>query len=150
MEQQISSDIEYWRFYARNSSAGEKYDIGTIPKKGFETSFIARGYMDWVSVEALNANMESLGVTPDLRTKLSEYWDATAPLPQPDNPKLFTTENGALSVRYEKGKLMSLFLAASCSVPLLYCLSLPEISHSPIHYIFPGSAQLGRSWYNRT
>ncbi|KAJ5290918.1 hypothetical protein N7478_000169 [Penicillium angulare] len=118
-----ATDIKHWRFYARNSPTGEKYEIGTISKKGFETSFIARGYMDWVSVEALDTDMEPLGVTPDLRTKLPEYWDALALLPQPDNPKLLTTENSAQSVRYEKGILMSLFLAGFLFSSLTFMLS---------------------------
>jgi hypothetical protein len=61
--------------------------IGSVPKKGFETAFIAPGYMDWVSVEALDANRVVLGASPDSRTTPPEYWAATAPLPQPDNPE---------------------------------------------------------------
>ncbi|OQE18621.1 hypothetical protein PENSTE_c017G02158 [Penicillium steckii] len=107
-----ATDIEYWRFYARNSTTGEKHEIGTIPKNGFETTFIARGYMDWVSAEALDASLESLGVTPDLRTKTPEYWDPMAPLPQPDNPELFTTEKSVPSGGYGKAMMISLFLVA--------------------------------------
>jgi hypothetical protein len=82
-----ATDIAHWRFYARNSSTTAKKVIGTIPKKGFETSFISRGYMDWVSVEALDANLEVLGASPDSRTTPPEYWDTKAPLPRPDNPE---------------------------------------------------------------
>ncbi|CAI7592363.1 unnamed protein product [Penicillium manginii] len=82
-----ATDIMHWRFYARNSSTSAKYVIGSVPKKGFETAFIAPGYMDWVSVEALDANRVVLGASPDSRTTPPEYWAATAPLPQPDNPE---------------------------------------------------------------
>lgn len=105
-----ATDIKHWRFYARNSTTGEKHEIGTIPKKGFETTFIARGYMDWVSAEALDAGMEPLGVSPDLRTKSPEYWDPMAPLPQPDNPELFTTQEGSLPGRHGKVMMISLFV----------------------------------------
>ncbi|KAJ5683365.1 hypothetical protein N7462_006530 [Penicillium macrosclerotiorum] len=82
-----ATDIKFWRFYARNNSTTAKKVIGMVSKKGFETSFIARGYMDWVSVEALDANLEVLGVSPDSRTIPPEYWAAEASLPRPDNPE---------------------------------------------------------------
>ncbi|KAJ5618470.1 hypothetical protein N7528_006581 [Penicillium herquei] len=83
-----ATDVAFWRFYARNNQSAAKEEVGIVPKSGFETSFITGGYMDWVSVEALDINMETLGESPDMRTTPPEYWPPTAPLPRPDQPRL--------------------------------------------------------------
>ncbi|KAJ6023729.1 hypothetical protein N7540_004526 [Penicillium herquei] len=112
-----ATDVAYWRFYARNSPSTAKEEVGIVPKNSFETSFIARGYMDWVSVEALNSNMETLGESPDTRTAPPEYWPPTAPLPRPDEPRP-TPENIIPPIEHHLEKFPLQFLAgfAICGV----------------------------------
>ncbi|KAJ6157938.1 hypothetical protein N7470_005530 [Penicillium chermesinum] len=62
-----ATDIAYWRFYARNSSASTRREIGLVPKSGFETTFLVHGHTDWVSVEALDSDYQVLGRSPDSR-----------------------------------------------------------------------------------
>lgn len=76
-----ATDIAYWRFYARNSSASTKKEIGTVPKNGFETSFLIQTYVDWVSAEALDSNHQVLGASADSRVILpnSKLSDVSSP-----------------------------------------------------------------------
>ncbi|KAJ5147868.1 hypothetical protein N7526_001220 [Penicillium atrosanguineum] len=83
-----ATDIEYWRFFAQANSTSNRTEIGIVQKEGFETSFIARGFMDWVSVEALDSSMEVLGASSSLRTPRPKYWTGET-LPKPDDPETF-------------------------------------------------------------
>ncbi|KAJ5095693.1 hypothetical protein NUU61_005049 [Penicillium alfredii] len=94
-----ATDVAHWRFYARATAQAWKREIGTVPKHGFETSFTAPGYMDWVSVEALDANQNVLGSSLDVRTSPPEYWPANATAPQPDNPEALSRPPSASSLR---------------------------------------------------
>ena len=84
-----ATDVAYWRFYARANSTSFKTEIGLALRNGFETSFISRGYMDWVSVDALDSNMDMLGTSLDSRTLAPVYWAPGEALPRPDNPAVF-------------------------------------------------------------
>ncbi|PWY82028.1 hypothetical protein BO70DRAFT_405066 [Aspergillus heteromorphus CBS 117.55] len=81
-----ATDVEFWRFWAQFNSTSERVMIGTVPKKGFETTFVARGYMDRVVVEAVDAHNKSLGVSSMLRTTPPSYWPEGAELPMADDP----------------------------------------------------------------
>jgi hypothetical protein len=87
-----ATDIAHWRFFAQANSTSNRTEIGIVQKAGFETSFIAPGFMDWVSVEALNSNMEVMGVSASLRTPGPKYWTGET-LPEADDPKAFLVDN---------------------------------------------------------
>lgn len=81
-----ATEVKYWRFFARANQASPSQQIGMIPKNGFETSFIAPGYMDLVSVEALDLNYQVLGQSVIVRTEPPVYWPEGLELPTPDDP----------------------------------------------------------------
>ncbi|KAJ6119498.1 hypothetical protein N7523_003778 [Penicillium sp. IBT 18751x] len=106
-----ATDIAHWRFFAQANSTSNRTEIGTVQKKGFETSFIARGFMDWVSVEALDSSMEVLGVTSNLRTASPKYWTGETP-PKPDDPELFLVDHSTeTTIHRDTGQLVGLFIA---------------------------------------
>jgi hypothetical protein len=81
-----ATEVKSWKFYARASSSGPDIEIGTTSKNGFETSYTARGYMDRVSVKALDADSNILGTSEIVRTEPPEYWPEGAEMPEPDDP----------------------------------------------------------------
>lgn len=84
-----ATDVKYWRFYAQPSESSERVELETVLKSGFETSYIAPGYMDWVSVEALNAKHQVMGKSAVTRSSPPQYWPEGAKMPLPDNPAIF-------------------------------------------------------------
>ncbi|KAL4972589.1 ASST-domain-containing protein [Aspergillus desertorum] len=94
-----ATEVRHWRFYARAPVVSnathmnptripDRVEIGTVPKRGFETSFIVPGYMSNISVEALDIN----GVIPgsseeEVITAPPIYWPAGAEPPTPDDPE---------------------------------------------------------------
>lgn len=84
-----ATDVKSWRFNAQANESSERVELETVAKSGFETSYIAPGYMDWVSVDALNAKHEVLGKSAVIRSASPQYWPEGAKKPQPDNPALF-------------------------------------------------------------
>ena len=86
-----ATEVKYWRFLAKADALSPSKVIGTIPKKGFETTFITRGYMDMVSVEALDANYRVLRKSLTMRTPPPKYWPEELPMPKPDDPEALLT-----------------------------------------------------------
>lgn len=84
-----ATEVKFWTFYASANASSPAVEIGTIPKSGFETSFIARGYMDWVSVKAFDADKKVIGTSDVVRTERPRSWAAGAELPEPDDPSDF-------------------------------------------------------------
>ncbi|KAJ5280650.1 hypothetical protein N7478_006022 [Penicillium angulare] len=133
-----ATDIAFWRFYARHSNSAPKREIGLVSKEGFETSFIARGYMDWVSVEALDSEMNTIGESQDSRTSAPGYWAPKAPLPEPNNPETAVTTTRPLQVTHEIGGSIVSFLTglvvsgAFCAVVVyrraIYCFVLTSVA----------------------
>lgn len=108
-----ATDVKYWRFYAQASSGGPRTALGTIPKTGFETSYTAPGYMDWVSAEALDADHEVMDTSPVTRSSAPDYWPEGAKKPQPDNPSTFnmTQVDRVTSSPSTAGVFAALFIA---------------------------------------
>ena len=69
-----ATDVASYRFFAKSDENKASVSIGTVEKTGFETMFIANGYMDWVSAEALDASGNVLGLSEVQRTILPETW----------------------------------------------------------------------------
>lgn len=95
-----ATDIAAWQFYAQASDFDAKVPIGQIKKTDFETMFIAQGFMDWISVEALDANGVVMG-TSDVRRSDYPDWESVgysgySGLPRPNDPaKLHMPDDGA-------------------------------------------------------
>lgn len=71
-----ATDIARWNFYARASSTAHPVFIGSATKHDFETMYIAKGYLDWISVEAVDAEDNALGKSPIKRSETPKHWEA--------------------------------------------------------------------------
>ncbi|PYI03686.1 hypothetical protein BO78DRAFT_463115 [Aspergillus sclerotiicarbonarius CBS 121057] len=80
-----ATEVKSWRFRARANATSDDVEIGVTPKTGFETTFVAKGYMDWVSVEAVNTNSETLAISPIIRSSSPKYWP-NGDMPGTDDP----------------------------------------------------------------
>ncbi|KAL4964049.1 ASST-domain-containing protein [Aspergillus stella-maris] len=135
-----ATEVRYWRFYARapsssiilnstglngtyadaNASAPTnitqiqpRVEIGTVPKRGFETSFTVPGFMGNISVEALDVDGLVLGSSKEeVITAPPVYWDIGAEPPTVDDPAvILVAMNPALEVpaKLVGGKKLSVF-----------------------------------------
>ncbi|CAI7645414.1 unnamed protein product [Penicillium glandicola] len=68
-----ATDVAAWNFYAQASEFEDPVFIGKTPRSDFETMYIARGYLDWVSVEAVDANGTVLGKSNMHRSKSPDW-----------------------------------------------------------------------------
>ncbi|CAL5872725.1 uncharacterized protein PFLUO_LOCUS6992, partial [Penicillium psychrofluorescens] len=83
-----ATEVKRWKFYARADASGPDIEIGSTSKNGFETSYTVRGYMDRVSVKALDASNKVLKTSDIVRTDPPEYWPEGAEMPEPDDPSV--------------------------------------------------------------
>ncbi|KAI9370483.1 ASST-domain-containing protein [Aspergillus egyptiacus] len=87
-----ATDIASWKFYARSAENGVPVPVGETKKTDFETMYIANGYLDWVSVEALDKDGIVLGKSDVHRTQTPSNWRLAGfqsdTKPQPDNPSI--------------------------------------------------------------
>ncbi|KAI1832607.1 hypothetical protein DTO006G1_1695 [Penicillium roqueforti] len=68
-----ATDVAWWRFYAQASEFHDPVLIGNTSRSDFETMYIARGYLDWVSVEAVDVNGTVLGRSEMHRSKSPDW-----------------------------------------------------------------------------
>ncbi|PWY69583.1 hypothetical protein BO70DRAFT_365858 [Aspergillus heteromorphus CBS 117.55] len=69
-----ATDVASWNFYARADRHSIPVLIGNTTKFDFETMYIADGYMDWVSVEAVDKDGNVLGTSALHRTETPQNW----------------------------------------------------------------------------
>ncbi|KAL4781181.1 ASST-domain-containing protein [Aspergillus varians] len=86
-----ATDIASWRFYARSAEDNDvAVPVGNTTKADFETMYIADGYLDWVSVEAVDKDGNVLGKSEVHRTQTPNNWQLAGfqgdDKPIPDNP----------------------------------------------------------------
>jgi len=91
-----ATDVAGYNFYARAYDRGDDIFIGYINKTSFETMFIADGYLDWISAEAVDRDGNVLGTTPVQRTEVPISWKAvgftgSSSGPIPDDPGIIST-----------------------------------------------------------
>ena len=122
--------MRHWRFYARANATSPDQAIGTISKNGFETSYIARGYMDMVSVEALDADYAVLGRSAVIHTAPPEYWPKEVEMPMPDDPEVIVnlshTPLTPTQVKRPFGKIFLIGCVVSAAGCLLLQFSYPR------------------------
>ncbi|OGM43126.1 hypothetical protein ABOM_008228 [Aspergillus bombycis] len=87
-----ATDIAGWNFYARAAKNGHPILVGNATKTDFETMFIARGYLDWVTAEAVDHEGRVLGTSRVQRSKIPDNWGAAGfkgdlKTLKPDDPK---------------------------------------------------------------
>lgn len=90
-----ATEVAGWNFYARADSTGPSVFIGTATRTGFETMFVADGYMDWISADAVDAEGTILGTSDVVRTVVPEEWFAAGfhQLPVPDDPAVVDADS---------------------------------------------------------
>lgn len=85
-----ATDIASWNFYARSEEGGDAVSIGNTTKTDFETMYIADGYLDWVSAEAVDKDGNVLGTSEVQRTQTPSDWQLAGfqgeDQPIPDDP----------------------------------------------------------------
>ncbi|PYI10547.1 hypothetical protein BO78DRAFT_393966 [Aspergillus sclerotiicarbonarius CBS 121057] len=69
-----ATDVASWNFYARADRKGLPILIGNTTKFDFETMYIADGYLDWVSIEAVDKDGNILGTSDIHRTETPQNW----------------------------------------------------------------------------
>jgi hypothetical protein len=97
-----ATDVVQWKFYAQAYEGGQSVLIGTRNKTDFETMFIADGYMDFVSAEAIDADGNVLHTSEIKRTSTPSDWKAagwagSTSGPSPDDPSIMVAANENLS-----------------------------------------------------
>ncbi|KAJ5756250.1 hypothetical protein N7533_005793 [Penicillium manginii] len=86
-----ATEVASWSFYARKSQFDKPVFVGNVTRRDFETMFIARGYLDWITAEAIDRNGAILGSSNVHRTDFPD-WDAvgwvgySGELPKPQDP----------------------------------------------------------------
>ena len=69
-----ATDVASWNFYARVDQDGMPVLVGNTTKPDFETIYIVDGYLDWVSVEAVDEDGNVLGTSKLQRTETPSNW----------------------------------------------------------------------------
>ncbi|KAJ5558708.1 hypothetical protein N7535_009413 [Penicillium sp. DV-2018c] len=100
-----ATDVAQWNFYAQADEGGQSVLIGTTNKTDFETMFIADGYMDFVSAEAIDAEGNVLHTSEVKRTSTPSDWKAagwvgSSSAPSPDDPSIMVAASEKLGSSY--------------------------------------------------
>ncbi|KAJ5782783.1 hypothetical protein N7457_004557 [Penicillium paradoxum] len=93
-----ATDVVQWKFYAQAYDNGQSVLIGTTNKTDFETMFIADGFMDFVSAEAIDADGNVMHTSEITRTASPSDWKAAGWAgsdsgPNPDDPSIIVAAN---------------------------------------------------------
>ncbi|KAJ5595299.1 uncharacterized protein N7459_001507 [Penicillium hispanicum] len=96
-----ATDVAWWVFYAQASQFDDPVVIGNVSKIDFETMFMASGYMDWVSVEAVHHDGHVLGASAVHRTDFPNWkevgWNGVSSKPKPQDPSRLSQPEGDVS-----------------------------------------------------
>lgn len=87
-----ATDIARWNFYSQVDASGVPVPVGTANKTDFETMYIADGYLDWITAEAVDAEGNTIGKSKPQRVTVPSNWKAVgfqeADMPTPDDPSI--------------------------------------------------------------
>jgi hypothetical protein len=85
-----ATDVASYNFYAQASQFDKPVFIGNISKTGFESMFMASGYVDWVSAEAVDRDGNVMGTSRVQRTQFPNWkqvgWSGYSDQPRPQDP----------------------------------------------------------------
>lgn len=95
-----ATDIAYWNFYAQASVLGHAIFVGSTPKRNFETLYMAKGYLDWITAEAVDGEGNVLGVSKVHRTEVPAHLNdagfaGNVQELRPDDPSVLLNSGGA-------------------------------------------------------
>lgn len=95
-----ATEVATWNFYARKSQFHDPVFIGNTTRRDFETMYVARGYLDWVTAEAVDRDGNVLGSSKVHRTDFPDWvavgWMGySGELPKPQDPgRIYPNGNG--------------------------------------------------------
>lgn len=96
-----ATDIVSWNFYAQATETTQRVFIGNVSKLDFETMFMAKGYMDWVSVDAIDREGQVLGTSEIHRTQYPDWekvgYSGYLGLPKPQDPDVLREADRTLA-----------------------------------------------------
>lgn len=86
-----ATDVAWWHIYAQASEFDNPVLIDKTPRTDFEIMYIASGYLDWVSAEAVDSRGHILGTSKVHRSKYPDwksvgYNKGQSGWPTPQNP----------------------------------------------------------------
>ncbi|KAJ5324419.1 hypothetical protein N7476_003019 [Penicillium atrosanguineum] len=88
-----ATDVASYNFYAQASQFDTPVFIGNVSKTGFESMFMASGYVDWVSAEAVDHDGNIMGTSLIQRTQFPNWkqvgWSGYSDQPRPQDPSRF-------------------------------------------------------------
>lgn len=67
-----ATDVASYRFFAKKEEHKPSVPIGSVERSGFESMFVVKGYLDWVSADALDSDKNVLGKSDVKRTVVPE------------------------------------------------------------------------------
>ncbi|KAJ5683108.1 hypothetical protein N7462_006273 [Penicillium macrosclerotiorum] len=93
-----ATDVVAWKFYAQAYDRGSSVFIGQTNKTDFETMYIADGFMDWITAEAIDRDGKVMSTSTIIRTEIPTNWKAVGFLgsstgPTPDDPSIIVSVN---------------------------------------------------------
>ncbi|KAJ5168358.1 uncharacterized protein N7482_003952 [Penicillium canariense] len=95
-----ATDIASWNFYAQASQFDKPVFVGNTSKVDFETMFIAKGYLDWITVEAVDRDGNAFGISAVHRTTFPSWeasgWTGYSSTPRPLNPATIYQGDGSI------------------------------------------------------
>lgn len=90
-----ATDVAGWRFYAQAYDRADPVLVGAANKTDFETMYIVDGYMDWITVTAVDVNGSEMGTSIVQRSTIPANWKAVgfqgSTNPSPDDPSLISS-----------------------------------------------------------
>ncbi|KAJ5601401.1 hypothetical protein N7510_010935 [Penicillium lagena] len=105
-----ATEVDSWNFYAQGWKKQDPILIGNAKKVDFETLFIAAGYMDWISAEALDRNGNVLGKSEVQRTEKVPQWETAgfreSSEPTAEDPALRYSEGGTGRERHDHSEMV--------------------------------------------
>lgn len=112
-----ATDIASWNFYARASENSSPVLIGNVAKANFETMYIAKGFLDFVTAEAVDGDGNAMGQSDVHRTDTPD-WQATgfkgqSKVPGPHDPALIYANNDQAEEENRKAAALDLANAES-------------------------------------
>ncbi|PYH94094.1 hypothetical protein BO71DRAFT_380149 [Aspergillus ellipticus CBS 707.79] len=86
-----ATDVARWYFYGQGYDGGAPVLVGNVTKTDFETMYVGHGFLDWVSVAAIDHDGNVMGTSAVHRTKTPDDWKAAGYAgsfngPSPINP----------------------------------------------------------------
>ncbi|KAJ5665886.1 uncharacterized protein N7477_008334 [Penicillium maclennaniae] len=97
-----ATDVASYNFYAQASQFDAPVFIGNISKTGFESMFMASGYVDWVSAEAVDRDGNVMSTSRIQRTQFPELEAGRVVRPRPKDPSRVLGESDAVGLLHDK------------------------------------------------